>query len=227
MERTQKSRFLGVYSVYTVLSHGRLLIYTLSFKIYINVANQKYALLCSCTVEHEAQPRQHRTRHIQNTEEEPTAARGGEATGTSGHRGGRCRVWAGSARVRSGRVSVLPLGVLGCGEGPNATRKHQEKFPSSDFQVLHAFSSLENQTIEEVKGELNDRQVLPGRNPRGKRRRSGGGAWEQQQVHEAPLRAREAPATRSPHCQVVRSSMTKGSPELASPHRANVNAEME
>lgn len=40
MERTQKSRFLGVYSVYTVLSHGKLLIYTFSFKIYINVANQ-------------------------------------------------------------------------------------------------------------------------------------------------------------------------------------------
>lgn len=40
MERTQKSRFLGVYSVYTVLSHGKLLIYTFSFEIYINVASQ-------------------------------------------------------------------------------------------------------------------------------------------------------------------------------------------
>lgn len=91
----------------------------------------------------------------------------------------------------------FPWGSWGVGREPNATRKHQ-KFPSSDFQVLHAFSSLEKQTIEEVKEELNDRQVLPGRNPRGKRRRSGGGAWEQQQVHEAPLRAREAPGTRRP-----------------------------
>lgn len=40
MERTQKSRSLGVYSVYTVLSHGKLLIYTFRFKIYINVASQ-------------------------------------------------------------------------------------------------------------------------------------------------------------------------------------------
>lgn len=31
---------MSVYSVYTVLSHGKLLLYTLSFKIYINVANQ-------------------------------------------------------------------------------------------------------------------------------------------------------------------------------------------
>lgn len=45
MERTQKSRFLGFYSVYTVLSHGKLLIYTLSFKIYINVAVRMYTLL--------------------------------------------------------------------------------------------------------------------------------------------------------------------------------------
>lgn len=60
MERTQKSRFLGFYSVYTVLSHGKLLIYTLSFKIYINVAVRMYTLLNGAVKQ--AQPWRHRTR---------------------------------------------------------------------------------------------------------------------------------------------------------------------
>lgn len=147
-------------------------------------------------MEHEAQPRQHRTRHIQNTEE-PTAARQGEATGTAVTAEAAAALGQGPRGFVVEESQCFPWGSWGVGREPNATRKHR-KFPSSDFQVLHAFSSLEKQTIEEVKEELNDRQVLPGRNPRGKRRRSGGGAWEQQQVHEAPLRAREAPGTRRP-----------------------------
>ena len=38
--REHRSHNFWVSTVYTVLSHGKLLIYTFSFKIYINVANQ-------------------------------------------------------------------------------------------------------------------------------------------------------------------------------------------
>ena len=124
--REHRSHNFWVSTVYTVLSHGKLLIYTFSFKTHINVANQN--VLCSAAVKWSTtlEDSEQETRKTWKSKTQLQSKVGNQGVGLQIH----CRGPGSPTQPGADQV-----GFSGCG------------FPHGRIPVLHLGTRGENQTL--------------------------------------------------------------------------------